>query len=303
MNIKAVDLFAGAGGFTEGAQRAGVDVIFAANHWPVSVDAHEANHPGVEHECQDLRQFDFESLPDFDMLLASPACQGHSTAGQGSDSARAAKKHEADRNTALAVIECADKKRPETILVENVPRFAKWELFDWWCDGLRVLGYHVTSTLVDAADLGVPQNRKRIVVAASLKAPVEFEAPKSERKPFSSVLLDIDEGWTSIKAKSANIRKRIDTGREKHGDRFLTQYVTKHPGRSLDRPIGTITTAPSHWHLVDGQQMRSITTAELLAAQDFRPDYIIPDNVALATRLIGNAIPPALAKWAIEQAA
>ena len=52
---RAIDLFAGAGGFTLGATRAGVDVVWAANHWKDAVAVHANNHPTIAHECQDLR--------------------------------------------------------------------------------------------------------------------------------------------------------------------------------------------------------------------------------------------------------
>jgi DNA (cytosine-5)-methyltransferase 1 len=76
--VKAVDLFAGWGGFTLGANQAGLDVVYAANHWQTAVDVHERNHPNAVHACQDLRQADWSALPAYDVLLASPACQGHS---------------------------------------------------------------------------------------------------------------------------------------------------------------------------------------------------------------------------------
>jgi len=79
-SIKAADLFAGLGGFTEGAEAAGVDVVWAANHWPQAVECHRRNHPRVEHLCQDLQQADWTTVPRHDLLLASPACQGHSKA-------------------------------------------------------------------------------------------------------------------------------------------------------------------------------------------------------------------------------
>ena len=69
--MRAVDLFAGAGGFSTGAELAGARVVWAANHWPAAVECHSANHPHVEHVCQDLRQADFSTLPAFDLLLAS----------------------------------------------------------------------------------------------------------------------------------------------------------------------------------------------------------------------------------------
>lgn len=78
--MRAIDLFAGAGGFSTGAAMAGCNVVWAANHWQAAVDVHAANHPGTEHACQDLQQADWRNVPGHDLLLASPACQGHSPA-------------------------------------------------------------------------------------------------------------------------------------------------------------------------------------------------------------------------------
>ena len=50
--ITAIDLFAGLGGWSTGARMAGVEVLWAANHWPVAVEWHSANHPGAIHVCQ-----------------------------------------------------------------------------------------------------------------------------------------------------------------------------------------------------------------------------------------------------------
>jgi len=78
--MRAIDLFAGAGGFSTGATQAGANVVWAANHWQVAVDTHAANHASTQHACQDLHQADWSRVPDHDLLLASPACQGHSKA-------------------------------------------------------------------------------------------------------------------------------------------------------------------------------------------------------------------------------
>lgn len=52
----AIDLFAGLGGWSAGARAAGVQVLWAANHWPVAVEWHSANHPETQHVCQDLHR-------------------------------------------------------------------------------------------------------------------------------------------------------------------------------------------------------------------------------------------------------
>ena len=114
--MRAIDLFAGAGGFTAGATSAGAQVLWAANHWPAAVETHRENHPGVLHSCQDLTQADFGQVPDHDLLMASPACQGHAKA-RGVERPH----HDALRSTAWAVIACVEAKRPANVIVENVP--------------------------------------------------------------------------------------------------------------------------------------------------------------------------------------
>ena len=68
----AIDLFAGLGGWSTGARNAGIDVLWAANHWPVAVEWHSANHPEAIHICQDLHQADWSKVPAHDIMLASP---------------------------------------------------------------------------------------------------------------------------------------------------------------------------------------------------------------------------------------
>ena len=78
--MRAIDLFAGLGGNSEGARQAGVKVGWAANHWQSAADVHADNHPDTQHACQDLHQADWTRVPTHDLLMASPACQGHTHA-------------------------------------------------------------------------------------------------------------------------------------------------------------------------------------------------------------------------------
>lgn len=78
--MNAIDLFAGAGGFSTGALMAGCRVVWAANHWRSAVEVHAINHPGALHVCQDLHQARWQDVPAHDIMLASPCCQGHSKA-------------------------------------------------------------------------------------------------------------------------------------------------------------------------------------------------------------------------------
>src|SRR5690606_12739929 len=110
--MKAIDLFAGAGGFSTGAAMAGCEGVWAANHWPEAVRWHAANHPDAEHVCQDLHQARWEDVPAHDLMLASPCCQGHSKAR---GKAHGNPQHDASRSTAWAVVSAAEYHRPELI--------------------------------------------------------------------------------------------------------------------------------------------------------------------------------------------
>ena len=147
---------------SEGARQAGIDVVWAANHWPEAVKYHALNHPQTIHACQDLQQANWGDVPSHDLLLAAPACQGHSPA-RGKEKAH----HDALRATAWAVIGCAEVHLPKVIVVENVPKFRNWRLYDVWCEALRRLGYSLAPMIIDAADHGAPQNRLRLFIVAT----------------------------------------------------------------------------------------------------------------------------------------
>ena len=295
--MRAIDLFAGWGGFSLGATRAGVDVVWAANHWRIAVDVHARNHPLTEHACQDLHQADWTTLPRFDLLLASPACQGHSPASQP----RRRPKHDADRSSAWAVVDCADATEPTAIIVENVPRLRAWRLYSQWLEALRALGYHVAEHLLDASRCGVPQRRRRLFVTAT-RRPVAIAGPDLAEVPFSTCLDDAAGGWRPVSSAPPASRARIEAGRARFGRRqFLSQSVTGHRGTSLDGPINTITTK-NQWRLVDGDVYRVVTERELARGQAL-PDTFswpaeLPRNVVI--KGIGNAVPPPMATYVVR---
>ena len=70
-------------------------------------------------------------------------------------------------------------------------------------------------------------------------------------------------------------------------------------GRSLDRPIGTITTR-DRWAIVDGDRMRMLSAHECRAAMGFPADYILPDQHRLAVHMLGNAVCPPVARDVIN---
>ncbi|NMW25958.1 DNA cytosine methyltransferase, partial [Rhodanobacter denitrificans] len=102
--------------------------------------------------------------------------------------------------------------------------------------------------------------------------------------------------------RAAATLARIANGRRQHGDRFLIPYYASGSGltgRSLDRPIGTITTR-DRWAVIDGDRMRMITVAEGRRAMTIPPDYKMPAANKDSMFLLGNAVPPLGARRFVE---
>lgn len=297
-----IDLFAGAGGFSTGARLAGLTPVWAANHWPAAVEIHARNHPTAAHVCQDLHQADWSRVPSADILLASPCCQGHSRAR---GKANGNPQHDASRSTAWAVVAAAEHHRPRVVVVENVPEFCLWTLYPAWEAAMQAMGYTLAPHVIDAADHGVPQHRRRLfIVATRSRRPLMLDLPRRAHVGFETVA-DFGAGrWSPINkpGRSAATLARIASGRARHGARFLAPYYgsgSGETGRSLARPIGTITTR-DRWALIDGDRMRMLTVDEVRRAMGFPDDYHLPAQHKEAVHMLGNAVVPLVARDILE---
>ena len=300
--ITAIDLFAGLGGWSTGASMAGVNVLWAANHWPDAVEWHSANHPNTIHACQDLHQADWSQVPAHDLLLASPCCQGHSKAR---GKANGNPQHDASRSTAWAVVSALEFHRPELAIVENVPEFLDWALYPAWSSAMNALGYQLAPHVVNCADLGVPQERVRMfLICTRSQAPLHLQLPKMEHVPATS-FIDFNAGrWSPIErpGRATATLERVSNGRAQFGERFLMPYYKSgsgKTGRSLHRPIGTITTR-DRWAIVDGDRMRMLTADENLLAMSFPVGTKRPASHRLTVHMAGNAVPPVAGQRIIQ---
>lgn len=296
--MRTVDLFAGLGGFTLGATQAGARVVWCANHWPAAVEAHRENHPGVHHVCQDLHQVDWSQVPEHDLLLASPACQGHSRA-RGRDRAG----HDATRSTAFAVLGAVDYHRPRAVLVENVPEFQTWDGYPAWKRMLMDFGYGVTQQVLDASEFGVPQRRERLFILGLRGLATQLKSPGLPPIPAERILDWGHPNWSLINrpGRSPKTLQRIATGRRQFGRRFLVAYYgSERSGRPVTAPVGTITTRDRH-AVVDGDRMRMLSTDEVRQAMGFPASYRLPRAHKLALHLMGNAVCPPVARELVRQ--
>jgi DNA (cytosine-5)-methyltransferase 1 len=295
--LKVIDLFAGAGGFSTGAVQAGCEVVWAANHWKDAVHVHECNHPKTFHSCQDLQQADFTTLPQYDVLLASPSCQGHSKA-RGTDQPR----HDAARSTAWAVVACVETTRPKAFVVENVTEFLDWELYPQWKSCMEKLGYNLAANVLNAADFGVAQSRVRVFITGSKDQPLRVKTnPFKEHIPFKDLIEEGEYKWSMVSDKAASPKRKWANGIKDHGDDFLIAYYgSERGGRSIKKPLGTITTKEK-FALINRDKMRMLSLSEYKNAMGFPSDYLLPKSKSLALHMLGNAVCPPVAKEILTQ--
>lgn len=297
--LRCVDYFAGLGGWSEGARSAGARVLMAINHWRRAVDTHTLNHPETMHECQDLGLYDATQLPDHDLLIASPSCVGH-TPARGKERPH----HDETRATAWCVVTALEAKRPPFFVVENVPAFQNWELFGVWEMACAALGYSVRPHVVDASEWGVPQQRVRLIITGSrIGAAPQLVTPNLPGQ-HAREIIDWNRGeWSRVGRRAARTMTCIRHGRANFGDRFLVPYFgSTVTSRSVDRPIGTITTK-DRYLAVDGGRCRMLLVEEYRRAMSFPDSYVLTGTQTEQKKMLGNAVPPVLARGIIEQIA
>lgn len=175
MTLTFTDVFCGAGGSSIGLTAAGMELRLAANHWERAIETHAANFRDAEHLCADVNNYDMRRLPKTDILWASPICTESSPAGKKTRRRPKQVEGQTDlleefgpirragfdrtRATFHDVIRATEVHRYSAVLVENVPEVVdEWELFDWWVEGMKLLGYNVQFVSVSSAHVGGPTN-------------------------------------------------------------------------------------------------------------------------------------------------
>lgn len=185
---RVVDLFTGAGGLSEGFERAGFEIALALDADAVALRTYWLNHPAVRDErlvCRDIR----EVMPGelrraigrrtLDVLIGAPPCQGFSHVGQRSKSSLTGYRVTDDARNFLytQMIRATLELRPRLFLMENVPgmksaRKGDHSFFDAAERALRAAGYDTATWRLNAAAFGVPQERFRFFLVAARSCPV-----------------------------------------------------------------------------------------------------------------------------------
>lgn len=173
----AVDLFSGAGGLTLGLKRAGFRVAAAVEIEKHAFTTYKTNHPDVTAIKQDIRTIDGKHLRKLaggkiDLLAGCPPCQGFSSLTNTST------KKDPRNDLVLEMARLVRETQPRALMMENVPGLADRgkRLFKQLLKTLDELGYTHTWDILQVADYGVPQNRRRLVLLAAKG--IELTMPK-----------------------------------------------------------------------------------------------------------------------------
>lgn len=283
----AGDVFSGAGGASRGIERAGVQLLFAVDHWAPAVESLKSNFRESRIYDMDVASFITSSDTHWrvDILHLSPPCQfwspAHTVAG----------KNDAHNIAVLfSATHLVENHKPRVFTVEQTfgilsPKFK--EFFNTFLHGFTKLGYSVRWKIVPLASYGVPQLRKRLIMIGSapgerlppLPPPTHNKDGTCGLKPWAtpkSVLSSISPTLIH-KLHEPHLSKRFDPPKVPWDATKLAKTITTNGGQNY------------HW---DGE--RDFTLLEYAVLQGF-PTWHKFEG-AYIKKQIGNAFAPSVVK-------
>ncbi len=237
----AVDVFAGCGGLSLGLRRAGFDIAAAVEIDQPSAKTYELGNPRTKVLIRDVREvsgMDIRDVLDGQQLALLAGC----APCQGFSSLTAKNKKEDPRNKlVLEMARLSEELKPDAVFMENVPGLATRgkALFEQFLRQLRSAGYYPVWRIVQMADYGVPQYRRRLVLLAGRGFAIPFPEPSHAKKPAMNSGL---RAWPTLQQA---------IGRRK-------QPLTLSQARTKDSP------RKQGWHIV--RDIKPVTVRRLQAA-------------------------------------
>jgi len=319
--MKCLSLFSGAGGLDIGLEAAGFEIVGSVERDTDCCDTLRLNHSWPVIEC-DVAEIDPTAIcttNSLDLVAGGPPCQPFSKSAQWTNHG-ARGLADVRSNTLTQFMNIVGHLRPRAFLLENVEGFAtagglgfiQQKLKDLENQGIS---YSLSWKILNAAEFGVPQKRKRFV-AVGLRDRPDFKFPDPthglDRRPYltawdacaSALDGEVLENL-KVKGRWADLLPSIPEGKNYlwHTSRggglplfgWRTRYWSFLKKLHPCEPSPTIVASPSqnsgpfHW------ENRLLSTNELAAIQTFPKNYRFSGDRSSRQRQIGNAVPPVLA--------
>ncbi|WP_299933318.1 DNA cytosine methyltransferase [uncultured Pelagimonas sp.] len=310
--MRAIDLYAGIGGWSLGLKLAGFEVVNSYEWWQPAIDTHNGNH-GSSLEPTNIRTLDLDDLPsDIDLVVGSPPCTQFSYSNRGGSGDLADGQVDLERFFAIV-----DRLKPKFWAMENVPRVAKFLEASFADPASSLYKYKRLKPNIevfDFSEFGCPQARRRCI-ATNIPL-VEINKFKSRCAALTlgdatnslSVSGRITDPVWGVELDRAEVTEQ-EQEEDLSGEELRLNRESKifhpvynnmsFPDRS-DAPARTVTatcTRVSRESIVvendtrDG--FRRLTVRERATLQGFPITYqFYGKSFAEKAKMIGNAIPP-----------
>lgn len=318
----AIDLFSGCGGLTLGLKHAGYNVLGAVEVATKAQQTYKMNHPEVRLYESDIRDISTDKLlsdlgiefGDLDLLAGCPPCQGFSRLRTRN---RSGSVDDPRNDLILQFQRYIEELLPKNVMMENVPALAKDLRFKQLISNLVKLGYETIYEIADAANFGVAQRRKRLILLASRVRKPRLAEKNRKRLVVRDVLSQIEEPSVSSDVIHTIPERRSDAVKQ------IIALIPKNGGSRSQLPVEfqlachirsdgfkdvygrmawdavspTITSGcinPSKGRFLHPEENRTITLREASLLQGFPIEYRFDathgkEAIAL---MIGNALPP-----------
>lgn len=321
----AIDFFCGAGGLSLGLKQAGFRVLAAVDIDPLAIASFRANHRKTLVIPADLRDVAAAKLRrdlqlqrgELDLLAGCPPCQSFSTLKTLNGRKRVHDK--SSKDLLFQILRFVREFRPKAVMLENVPKLSKDARIRALMRKLVTLGYNCERRVLNAADYGVPQRRKRMILIAVRKrfGQPSFATPWKQGRTVREALSGLraprrssDPLHNLRENRSDEIRSLIARipadggGRDSLPDAEQLACHQRCDGfndiygrMAWDRVAPTITSGcvnPSKGRFLHPKANRCITLREAALLQGFPRHYkfSLERGKFAAARLIGNALPP-----------
>ena len=327
------ELFMGGGGAGLGLKEAGFRSVWGVERDPKIAKVAQSNFPNTKVFNSCVGEIRTHLMERVDLLWMSPPCQQYSNARRGD-----IPDHK-DKDAGLYCCDYIAILSPRWVVLENVPGYSKSPTFEAILRSLIDCGYRYHWLILDSADHGVPQSRKRLIMwAVKNSEPLPYFPESKPRKGWYQAISDLIPEMSDCELADWQIKRLnelgylpekalIDIGkqlirqatvRESNDPSFtiVSGHVNSHSPILLipragafiknilptpqNKPCPTIRAmagASTHWaDIVQGSQIKRISQKATARLQTFPDSYQFPESKSLSQQIIGNAVPPLLAK-------
>ena len=291
-----VSLFSGAGGLDLGFKNSGFEIIWANDFDADAVETYKAN---IGDDCVlgDISDIQSLSIPSSDVMVGGFPCQGFSVANT--------KRCILDERNFLYLeyVRILRDKKPKIFIAENVKgilSLGKGSVMQGIVKDFSDVGYTVQYKLLNSADYGVPQTRRRVfIVGVRNDLNIHFGYPEPTHSKGGENNL---RPWVSVREAFANLPDPDGEYAHTVPNNEYSQYKVVLNGYIGKRPVNPDLPAPTVTGRGDRRGgavvlphpngTRRMTIRELATIQSFPEDFKFIGAKTHCYRQIANAVPP-----------